>query len=61
MPKRKTQRKAVRDPVTGRISHYTSTKTVGLRSPITGRIEKRISKKKAKKRGLAARIMTISD
>ncbi|MCD6371323.1 MAG: hypothetical protein J7L39_01230 [Candidatus Aenigmarchaeota archaeon] len=61
MAKRKTKRRAVRDPLTGRIDHYTNTKTVGLRDPFTGRIVKRISKEKAKKRGIVARTYTIWD
>jgi ribosomal protein S17E len=49
---KKTRRKGVRNPITGKISHYTHTKSVGLRNPITGKIYKRISKKKAKNAGL---------
>lgn len=55
------RKKAVRNPITGKITHYTNTKTVGLRNPITGNIVKRVSAKKAKKRGAAKRTYTIWD
>jgi len=55
------KRKAVRNPLTGKIEYYKGTKTVGLRNPLTGRIEKRIIKKEAKKRGFAERIYTVGD
>ncbi|MEA3255300.1 MAG: hypothetical protein U9Q22_05650 [Candidatus Altiarchaeota archaeon] len=58
---KRPKRKAIRNPITGRIDYYTNTKTVGLRNPITGKIEKRISKKEAKTRGFAARTYTIWD
>ncbi len=44
--KKKTKRKAVRNPVTGKVDHYTNTKTIGIRNPLTGKIEKRVKKKK---------------
>ena len=58
---RKTKRKAVRNQISGKIDHYTNTKTVGLRHPLTGKIKKRISKKKANSRGMAYRTYTVSD
>jgi len=57
----KKKRKAVRNFLTGEISHYTNTKTVGLRDPFSGRIEKRVSKKDAEKRGISARTYTVWD
>ena len=54
-------KKAIRDSLTGKVDHYTNTKSVGLRNPFTGQIEKRISKEKAKGRGLATRTRTIWD
>ena len=59
MPKKK--KKAVRNPITGKIDHYTNTKTVGLRDPISGKIVKRIPKEIAEKRGLAERTYTLLD
>ncbi|MFO7872117.1 MAG: hypothetical protein R6U26_00570 [Candidatus Undinarchaeales archaeon] len=59
--KKKTKRKAVRNPITGKVDHYTNTKSVGLRDPFDGKIKKRVSKKKAKKRGIAKRTYTVSD
>ena len=46
----KTRRKAVRNIITGKVDHYTHTKTIGIRNPITGRIEKRIKKKRKSNR-----------
>jgi hypothetical protein len=43
----KKKRKAVRNPITGKVDHYTNTKTMGIRHPVTGKIVKRIKKKKA--------------
>jgi len=45
---RKAKRRAVRDFITGKIDHYTGTKTIGIREPITGRIVKRVPKKRKK-------------
>lgn len=59
--KKKTTKRAVRNPITGQVDYYTNTKTVGLRNVITGRIEKRISRKDAEKRGIAGRIYTLGD
>ena len=59
--KRKTKRRAVRNPITGEVMHYTNTKTVGLRNPITGAIARRESKSTAKKRGLAMRTASPLD
>jgi len=55
------KRKAVRDGLLGRISHYTNTKSVGLRDPITGQIAKRVSKQKAENRGPVVRLYTVAD
>jgi len=46
MPKKK--KKAVRNPITGEIDHYT--KTVGLRDPISGKIEKKDTKRESGKK-----------
>lgn len=56
-----SKRKAVRNFITGKVDHYTGTKTVGLRNFATGKIEKRISKKKASKGGIYKRRATIWD
>jgi len=53
MPKKK--KKAVRDPITGKIDHYTNTKTVGLRDPISGKIVKRIPKEIAEKKRFSSK------
>ena len=42
----KIKRKAVRNIFTGKVDHFTGSKTVGIRNPITGKIEKREKKKK---------------
>ena len=58
---KKIKRKAVRNPLTGKVEYYTNTKTVGLRNVITGKIEKRINKKQAATRVIAGRIYTLGD
>lgn len=45
----KAKRKAVRNFITGKVDHYTHTKTVGVRNPITGNIVRRVSKRSKKK------------
>jgi len=42
----KAKRKAVYSLLTGKVDHYTNTKTEGVRSLITGKIVKRVKKKK---------------
>ena len=37
MVKRKTKRRAVRNPINGKVDHYTHTKTRVVRNPITGK------------------------
>jgi hypothetical protein len=41
----KPKRRAVRNFITGKVDHYTHTKTVGIRNPITGEIVRREKKK----------------
>ncbi len=38
MTKKKTKRRAVRNPITGRVEYYTNTKTEAIRDPFTGRV-----------------------
>lgn len=40
-----TKKKAVRNFITGRVDHFTGSKTIGIRDPITGKIIKRAKKK----------------
>ena len=46
MPRGIPKRKAVRNFVTGKVDHYTHTKTVGIRHPVTGEIIERVPKKR---------------
>ena len=42
----RTRRRAVKNPITGKVEFYQGSKTIGLRNPISGKIVKRVKKKK---------------
>jgi hypothetical protein len=43
----KTKRRAVKNPITGKVEFYQGSKTMGIRDPISGEIIKRVKKEKS--------------